>query len=167
MRTKALATVTAGLMFLAPGLSRPAEARDWSAGANFSVGPIAFSLVFGAHGRYRPGYYWRTTEGLSYRGLRCSERCFTERKRHFHHDSCPLLHHHLRIHRSSAADLFHGHAPRPYWEGRHYKSSSPYGERSWRERRHRHHDDSWRSERHHDRPHRHHSSCDHGRRYRP
>jgi hypothetical protein len=168
MRKQALASVTAGLMLLAPSFAAPAEARStWSVGTGFAVGPITFSLVFGAHGRYRPAYYWRTSHDLHYRGLRCSERCFTNRERHYHHDSCPLLHHHFRVHRSHAADLFFGYAPRPVWNGRRYEDSSPYGDdRSWRERRESRYDDSWRSERRHHRRHRHSSSCERDLRYR-
>lgn len=168
MRKKALASVTAGLMFLAPTLAAPAEARSlWSVGAGFEVGPIAFTLAFGAHGRYRPVYYWRTSQALSYRGVRCSERCFTNRGHHHHFESCPLVRHHLRVHRSSAADLFHSYAPRPVWEGRRYEASSPYGdERSWRDRHDGRHHESRRHDRHQGRRHRHQSSCDHDRRYR-
>lgn len=166
MRKQALASVTAGLILLAPGLAAPAEARTgWSVGAGFAVGPVTFSLAFGAQGRYRPSYFWRTSQVLAYRGIECSERCFSHQGRYYHHDSCPLLHHHLRVHRSSAAELFHGYAPRPIWDGRRYESASPYGdEGSWRDRRDR--DDSWPTERRHSRRHRHQSSCERDLRYR-
>lgn len=110
-------------LLIAPLLAAPAEARHDhgpSVGAWFSVGGLHFSLVFGARGNGYPGYYYRTADHFSYRGHRCTDRCYRDRRYAYHSFDCPLVAVHLDRFHQRPHMLFRGYAPAPYWRGEYY-----------------------------------------------
>lgn len=194
MKRATTACLLTAALLITPLLAAPAEARHdagFSVGGWFSIGGVDFSLVFGARGHERPGYYYRTDPRFGHRGHRCTDRCYRDRGYGYHALDCPLVGYHMDRFRQRPHLLFRGYAPAPSWRGDYYGDG---GHRSWsradrdryydrhrrngHDRRHddrydrrgrdRRHDDRYRGRgrgRGHDR-HRHDQSCGCGWRHR-
>lgn len=123
--------LTAALL-VTPLLALPAEAhpRDsgFSIGGWFAVGGVHFSLVFGARGHGHPDYYYRTHDRFGYRGHRCTDRCYLDRRYAYHSIDCPVVGYHFDRFRQRPHLLFRGYAPAPFWHGAYY-GDGPH--RSW------------------------------------
>jgi len=126
--TRTTALVLAGALLLLP-LATPAAHADhtgWSLGAGFRIGNAFFTLAFGAHGHYAPGYYYRTTERLDYPSHYCTDRCFRDGRTYYHAASCPVVAAHLSHYRVVPGFLFDRFAPAPVWSGRYYRDVTPW-----------------------------------------
>lgn len=126
--TKALCF--AALLTLA-GAAVPAQAShdDWFLpGGAFRVGHLSFSILLGdPGGGYPYGYYYRTSDRLAYHGLHCSSACLLRDGYAYHHESCPLVLHHLEHYRFDPFDLHYRYAPpHPVWFSHRYDRRLPY-----------------------------------------
>jgi hypothetical protein len=99
-------------LLMLPLFSPAAQADGFSLGAIFRIGGVHFNLTFGDFGYGHPrGYYYRTADPISYGGYRCSSYCFTSGGYHYHHESCPLVRHHLAYFEIDPLSLYDRYAP--------------------------------------------------------
>jgi hypothetical protein len=108
----------------------PAHAShdDWFVlGGAFRVGHFSFSILVGDPGPEFPyGYYYRTPQRLAYRGYHCTSACLLRDGYVYHHDSCPVLAHHLAVYRFDPFDLHYQFAPpHPVWFHHHFDRRLP------------------------------------------
>lgn len=100
-------------LLMLPLFTPAAQADGFSLGALFRIGGVAFNLSFGDYGYGHPrGYYYRTADPISYGGYRCNSYCFNDGGYHYHHESCPLVRHHLAYFDIDPLGLFDRYAPR-------------------------------------------------------
>jgi hypothetical protein len=120
--------VLAGALLLLPLTAQAAHADHvgWSFGAGFHVGNAYFSLGFGAHAGYAPGYYYRTSGRVYAQGHHCSDRCFRDGGIVYHAASCPLVRAYFDHYGVQPAFLFERFAPAPLWRGRYYRDVTPW-----------------------------------------
>lgn len=108
-------TVAVLVLALTPGLVPQASAdHGWRAGAAFEIGGIFFNIGYrGDRDRHRRhDYYYRTRHHFGSRDhYHRGGRCFQDRGYYYHHESCPLVHDHLRRHRASLDHVFGYYAP--------------------------------------------------------
>jgi hypothetical protein len=119
-KTTLTAALTLAALLSLIAATPPAHAShdDWFVlGGGFRVGPLNFSLLVGDPGPAHPyGYYYRTPQRLAYRGHHCSSACLVRDGYAYHHDACPVLQHHLAVHRFDPFDLHLRFAPpHPAW----------------------------------------------------
>lgn len=112
-------------LLMLPLFSPAAQADGLSLGAIFRIGGVHFNLTFGDFGYGHPrGYYYRTADPISYGGYRCNSYCFNSGGYHYHHESCPLVRHHLAYFDIDPLGLFDRYAP---GYGNRYNSGYGYG----------------------------------------
>lgn len=123
---KILLTVALGALLIAgPGFALPAAASaDWVFGAGFRLGGFHFSIGYYAGDRGPSDYYYRVPERVAYSGYECSDRCYHRGDYYYHHESCPVVAHHLARYRAERQDLFARYAPR--YDGRYERYDSRY-----------------------------------------
>jgi len=99
-------------LLMLPLFSPAAQADGFSLGAIFRIGGVHFNLTFGDFGYGHPrGYYYRTADPISYGGYRCNSYCFNSGGYHYHHESCPLVRHHLAYFDIDPLSLYDRYAP--------------------------------------------------------
>jgi hypothetical protein len=112
---------------------------DWfTLGGSFRIGPIRFSLVLGdpLH-RGHQSYYYRTLRPLEYSGYRCNDRCLRQDSYTYHHQSCPLIHRHLSVHRVDHEEVVGRYGVYDVPNDTDYDDNYDYRGGGWRsERRH-------------------------------
>ncbi len=132
----------------------PAAAADWFWGSSFRIGGLTFTIGHRPH-LHGHGHFYRTGYAVPSR-QRCTDRCFVQRRAHYHHESCPVVRGWFHRHGYSSYDVFNRY--RPYSSTRYdrhdrydrYNNYDGYGRWSdydWRDRRQRD-----RYDRHHRRP---------------
>jgi hypothetical protein len=133
---KVTALFAALLVF--PLVSATAHADGFSLGGVFRIGGAHFNLAFGEFGHGHPrGYYYRTVDPIAYGGYRCNSYCFHDRGYQYHHDSCPLVRHHLAYFDIDPLGLFTRYAPGYSYNYNYgYGYNHYYGNRTYN----RHHD---------------------------
>ncbi|MEP7013260.1 MAG: hypothetical protein ABJC13_23320 [Acidobacteriota bacterium] len=119
-------TALFAVLLMLPLFTPAAQAGGFSLGALFRIGGVHFNLTFGDFGYGHPrGYYYRTADPISYGGYRCNSYCFTSGGYSYHHESCPLVRHHLAYYDIDPLSLYDRYAP-SYGAGYGYDSYNNY-----------------------------------------
>lgn len=109
----------------------------WSFGGAFSIGDVHFRIGYARAEPYGPSYYFEAARPLAYPTYSCSDRCYRQASRHYHHHSCPLVRHHFVRYGHQPDHLVRSYGPHgtyraydPYaYDRRAYRYSDPYAHR--------------------------------------
>lgn len=113
------ALVSAVLLMPATADASHDRGSDFSIRSLFDIGGLSVAFAYGSHARYAPAYYYRFPRPVAYRGVHCTDRCFVDHGRYYHHPACPVASHYFRSHHFDPGHFWARSAPRVDYP-RHY-----------------------------------------------
>ena len=94
-----------------PSVVPAAEASSWIWGGGFRIGDISFTIGHRPH--HHSDYFYRTTHRIPSR-YKCTDRCYIDRSRYYHHERCPVVLGHFRSFGFDVGHVFWSYAPGRY-----------------------------------------------------
>jgi hypothetical protein len=115
-RTRSPLLLAAVLLILLPLSTSAASASGWSWGTGFRIGDLRIDIGHSAH--HQRGLYFRVDHRIR-SSHRCTDYCFVDRDRYYHHETCPVVRGYFDNHGYSSVELIRGYGP--YSDGYRYE----------------------------------------------